>query len=311
MSIFSEGSAVIPGKKTWVTMITPFDMSGKIDYSCVDALVERYIGSGCSGIFAVCQSSEMFFLSEDERVELAEHVVARVGGRIPVVVSGHISTGIDDQIRELRRMAGTGADAVVVVTNCLAAQDECDDVVKRTTERLLEHLPEIPLGLYECPYPYKRLLSPALLRWFADTGRFYFLKDTCCNIVQIKAKLDAIKGSRLEIYNANAPTLLESLRAGCAGYCGIMLNFTPELYLKLLEQYQTPAAERLQSFCTLEALIEYESYPICCKYFMQLEGIPITLKTRSLAEERFTDTMRLEIRHLASAWKEFRERENI
>ena len=39
---------------------------------------EWYIASGCSGLFAVCQSSEMYFLSEEERLELAEYVATKV-----------------------------------------------------------------------------------------------------------------------------------------------------------------------------------------------------------------------------------------
>ena len=42
---------------------------------------EWYIASGCSGLFAVCQSSEMYFLSEEERLELAEYVATKVAVR--------------------------------------------------------------------------------------------------------------------------------------------------------------------------------------------------------------------------------------
>ena len=65
----------------WPTMITPFREDGKIDYSMVEKLVEWYIERGVAGIFAVCQSSEMFFLTPDERRELAAFIVERVNGR--------------------------------------------------------------------------------------------------------------------------------------------------------------------------------------------------------------------------------------
>ena len=59
---------------TWVTMITPFTKENKIDYPGVAEIIEWYIQKGIDGIFAVCQSSEMFCLNEDERVELARRV---------------------------------------------------------------------------------------------------------------------------------------------------------------------------------------------------------------------------------------------
>ena len=50
------------------TMVTPYTKEGKVDYEGVQALVEWYWKKGCDGIFAVCQSSEIFFLTLEERV---------------------------------------------------------------------------------------------------------------------------------------------------------------------------------------------------------------------------------------------------
>ena len=48
--------------------------------------------------------------------------------------------------------------------------------------------PDIPLGFYECPFPYKRLLTPDLIKAILKYNRFYFLKDTCCDLHQILEK---------------------------------------------------------------------------------------------------------------------------
>ena len=45
----------------WPTMITPFSANGTIDYEGLEYLIEWYIREQVSGLFAVCQSSEMFF----------------------------------------------------------------------------------------------------------------------------------------------------------------------------------------------------------------------------------------------------------
>lgn len=83
------------------------------------------------------------------------------------------------------------------------------------TEKILEALPsDIRFGLYECPYPYKRVMSPKVTEWCASTGRFYFLKDTCCDADQIREKLAICKDTHLKLYNANTATLLESLKDG-------------------------------------------------------------------------------------------------
>ena len=50
----------------WPVMLTPFTEEGKVDYKGLERLIEWYIENGVSGLFAVCQSSEMFFLSLEE-----------------------------------------------------------------------------------------------------------------------------------------------------------------------------------------------------------------------------------------------------
>ena len=49
------------------TMLTPFTADNKIDYNAVEQLIDWYCKKGVDGIFAICQSSEIFFLSFEER----------------------------------------------------------------------------------------------------------------------------------------------------------------------------------------------------------------------------------------------------
>ena len=74
-------------------------------------------------LFAVCQSSEMFFLSLEERVNLSRFVVSRAAGRIPVVSSGHVSDTREEQLAELTAIADTGPDALILITNRLDPQN--------------------------------------------------------------------------------------------------------------------------------------------------------------------------------------------
>ncbi len=56
------------------------------------------------------------------------------------------------------------------------------------------------------------------------------LKDTSCDLDCIKEKLAVLKGSEIKLFNANAATLLDSLKCGANGYMGVMANFHPALY---------------------------------------------------------------------------------
>lgn len=301
----NEHPVIPPG--TWVTMITPFTEENQIDEAGVRALVDWYVEKGLDGIFAVCQSSEMFHLSLRERVALAQLVVEHAAGRIPVIASGHVSEAIEDQIEELAAIAGTGVEAVVLVSNRLAKRGEPDCVWQANAEWILAAIPNVIFGIYECPYPYKRLMSPELLAWCARTGRFAFLKDTCCNLDQIRAKLEAVAGTPLGIYNANSATALASLQLGCAGFSGVMLNFHPEVYNWLCHHWQQSPeeAERLQNFATVASLIELQMYPTNAKYHMSLEGVSIGYATRSRDVSGFDRLKQIEVEHLHGMWKSF------
>ena len=56
------------------TMITPYKKDGSVDLDTAEKYVRWYFEKGCAGIFAVCQSSEIAYLSVDERVALNKRV---------------------------------------------------------------------------------------------------------------------------------------------------------------------------------------------------------------------------------------------
>jgi len=283
----------------WPTMITAFTDENALDEAAMEALVEWYIARGVVGLFSVCQSSEMFHLSLEERLCLARMVVRYAAGRVGVIASGQISDTLEAQVEEVSRMAETGVGAVVLVTNRFAAHDQPDGVWIRNVERLLDRLPaSLTLGWYECPYPYKRLFTPETLRWCIDSGRFVFLKDTCCDLATIAERQATMAGTGFKLYNANAPTLLGSLRLGVAGYSSVMANFHPELYAWLCRNWERDPerAEQLQAF--LGVVSSPPAYPVSAKYYLQLEGLPIALHSRTLRAEELLPVHKLQVEQL-------------
>lgn len=289
-------------------MLTPFTENNEVDYEALGKLIDWYIEKGVNGLFADCQSSEMFFLSLEERVKIGEFVKKHADGRVPVVTSGHISDSLEDQAKELTAIAGTGADAVILLTNRLAKENESDEVWLENLKKLLEMIPkDVPLGFYECPYPYKRIISPELLKWCTDTGRFYFIKDTSCDIENMKAKLEVIKGTNLKLFNANTSTLLETLELGASGYSGVMANFHPELYVKLCNIYkENPSkARKIADFLTVASLIERQVYPVNAKFYQKSIGNFNSIMTRTRDIKELNATGILEIQQFIRFNEEF------
>ena len=283
----------------WPTMITPFTSSNKIDYTGIERLVEWYISKGVNGIFAMCQSSEMFYLTLDEKVSVIKSVLRAVNGRVPVIASGHTSYELKDQIKELSIIADTGIDALVLITNLLATDRKNQDDFKSNAEIIRKNIKHIPFGLYECPYPYKFLISNELLEWCASAGGFIFLKDTCCDIETISERLTIAKDSSLKIYNANSATLLKSLELGAAGFSGVMANFHPEIYKWLYENYnkKTTYVNDVHDFISCMSNFEYLAYPQCAKYYLK-RYLNVDEFCRKKMDVTLSDTNRMQLESL-------------
>ena len=274
-------------------MITPYLESGEIDYAGLERLIEWYIAKGSDALFAVCQSSEMQFLSIKERSELGKFVVKQAAGRVPVVVSGHVSDDPYSQLEELTVAAETGADGIVLVTNHLDPKNRGSDVFLGNLKWLLDRLPkDIPLGLYECPAPYRRMLTDDELRFCIDSGRFVMLKDVSCDLETVKRRVAMAAGTPFAILNANAAIAYDAMKAGSRGFNGVNTNFHPDLYKWLYTSgtKHPELADEVATFLVLAALSEAFGYPVLAKMYHQRIGTFASIKSRTITfdvRERF------------------------
>ncbi len=266
----------------WPVMLTPFKANNEVDHTALRRLTEFYINAGSTGLFANCLSSEMFQLTGEERLAVTRTVV-EAAGKVPVVSVG--SFGSDTQINAdfIKQIYDTGAAAVVISTSQICAQMEADDILKKRFEDLLKATGDIPLGLYECPVPYKRLLSPEILGWLAHTGRFLYHKDTCCDLEVIKQKIAATQGTPMGIYNAHMPTGVASIQCGARGLSPIGANLYPELlsYLANNANKYNKIPAKLEATLSLMDTQIHHNYPYTAKLFLQKRGMDIHAEGRT------------------------------
>lgn len=265
-------------------MLMPFQNDGQIDYPALTRLTELYLEAGAAGLFANCLSSEMFELSDQERLQTIRHVVDVVGGAVPVVATGTFARPLNEQADFVKKVYDAGPEAVIVIMGLIATEQESDAVFDERIFRLLDWTPGIPIGFYECPEPYKRVLSAKQLGQFVDTGRVIYHKDTCLDIEQIRAKLSAVEGHPFGLYDAYMGHAVESLRAGAAGLSCIQGNFFPELIVWLCNNYDNAQlaveVEEVQQFFIKNMDVMHNVYPIVAKYSLKQRGVDISTFTR-------------------------------
>ncbi len=269
-------------------MLTPFKENGEIDFDGLTQLTELYLGAGAAGLFANCLSSEMYELTEDERLAITQHVVNVANGRVPVVATGTFGGAITEQAEFAKKIYATGIQAVIVITSLIANEDESDEVFMARMHELLELTPGVIYGLYECPVPYKRLITAENLGELAATGRVIYHKDTSLDLENVKAKIAATQGQVFGVYDAYMEHAVASLRAGSAGLSCIQGNFFPEMIVWLCNNVNNPEAQagvqQIQDLLIQTMPVIHYAYPTVAKYYLQKRGFPISLYTRRKVE---------------------------
>ena len=283
-------------KKFVPVMITPFNLKATVDMDALNSLIDFYLAAGVKGFFANCLSSEMFSISEDERLEITKHIVDYVNGRVPVVATGSFGLTIEDKARFTKKIYYTGIDAAIMITGHFANVEDNDEVLLRNFEKMFNLTGNIPLGIYECPAPYKRIISVDVFKQLLSFNRLVYHKDTSIEHSQVKAKLDILKSignNSLEFYDAHSPNAMYSLQMGANGMSSISGNFYPEILVWMCNNATNPDKKEdvkwLQSEITRVDPLIHQAYPMSAKYFLQKRGLPIRTISRTFALELTPD----------------------
>lgn len=274
----------VSDKKFVPVMITPYRQNGQIDYDCLSRLMDFYLAAGVKGYFANCQSSEMYFLAEQERLSLTRHVVKRVNGTMSVVSTGSFGDTIEAKAEFAKRMYQEGVNAVIMISSLFVDAAESDEVLMRNFDRFFKLTGNIPMGTYECPAPYKRIISPEVFKYLLGTNRMVYHKDTSIDFNKVKAKLALCKNNKIEFYDACVANTMYSLQAGAKGMSAISGNFYPEILVWMCNNATNPDKQEdvkyIQEQLTKTEDTIAENYPLSSKYFLKKRGVPIEVSSR-------------------------------
>lgn len=266
-------------------MLTPYKEDLSIDFYGLEKLTDLYLHAGAKGLFANCLSSEMYSLEQDERIAITRTTVKRAGQHTNVVATGSFGNSIKDKADFTNLIYEMGANSVILITSHFAEKSDNPSVLIDNIYSFLNHTSRIPLGTYECPTPYKRLLSETEFKMLSDTNRFFYHKDTSENIeeIQKKIQISSANGS-YKLYNAHAETAVSSIRQGAAGISPIAGNLFPNIFSWLC-RYATDERKKLevdwmQRELNLVQKTVSLKYPLGAKYFLRKMGLPININSR-------------------------------
>jgi len=129
-----------------VPMPLAFKSDGAIDHAATDAIVDFYLASGVHGFFPLGTHGQGMVLEIDERKKVAEQIVKRVAGKVPVAM--HIGTANTYSSIDLaKHAAGLGVDAVAVVPPYYYPHDDYE--VYAHYKAIARSVPGVPLFIYD------------------------------------------------------------------------------------------------------------------------------------------------------------------
>ena len=129
-----------------IPMPTAFREDGSVDDAGVDALADFYIAAGVQGFFALGTHGQGMVMEIDERKKVAERLVRRVGGRVPIVL--HVGTANTYSSIDLARHAvSLGVDAVGVVPPYYYPHNDYE--VYAHYKAIAQSVPGAPIFIYD------------------------------------------------------------------------------------------------------------------------------------------------------------------
>jgi 4-hydroxy-tetrahydrodipicolinate synthase len=220
-------------------LVTPFSSSGQVDEQALDELVQFQIRSGVHGLFPLGTTGMGPAMRPDERKRVAEIVVQKTNGKVPVIVQ----VGAADPMISLelaRHAEMIGADAVASLTPFYYHPGN-DAVIDHYTR--LAEVTKLPILVYNIPSNTGNNVDAQLLLQISRIPSVVGIKDSSRDFSQL---LDFL-GSMPEGFTVINGTDSYHFSAFCAGVnAGVSAtaNPFPELFVEMYEAYKASDLEK-------------------------------------------------------------------
>lgn len=219
---------------------TPLDSRGEVDTTSLARLVDHLVDGGVHGLFALGSTSEVAYLTDEQRATVLETVVNAADGRVPVL-AGVIDTTTARVIEHAKAAAATGADALVATAPFYTRTHE-KEIAGHF--RRLRATVDLPLFAYDIPVAVHSKLAPGMVRALAEDGTLAGLKDSSGDegglrrlLIQFGGRDGRAQGTapRFSVLTGSELTVDAALLAGVDGVVPGIGNVDPAGYVRLYE----------------------------------------------------------------------------
>jgi 4-hydroxy-tetrahydrodipicolinate synthase len=247
----------------YIIAATPFFDDDRIDFESIDSLTDFYLEKGVSGITILGMMGEAQKLSPQESKAVMDRVIARVDGRVPVVVG--VSNRDMDKLAALANLAMDSGAAGVMV----APYDEQDNDEKIydyfvAVDKAMES--KIPFIYQDFPLATKAPISvDCLMKIIRDVPQVVMLKHEDWpgleKLSELRTRSEKAGLRRISVLCGNGGLYLpQELGRGADG---AMTGFAyPEMLVGVCEKYAAGDLEGAEDLFDLYLpVIKHEQQP--------------------------------------------------
>ena len=244
----------------FIISATPFTENGELDLSSTDSLVDFYLNSGVSGMTILGIMGEAQKLTAAESLTFANHIISRVGGRIPIVV-GVSGASLDNMSRFSQSVMDAGASGVMVAPMPgLCTETKLDQYYKQVCQALG---PEVPICLQDYPQTTGVQFSvETIIKLTTENEQIVMLKHEdwpgLTKLSRVRSETDTKSIPRMSILVGNAALFLpQELQRGADG---AMTGFAyPEMLVQVVNLHKAGKVDLAEDlFDAYLPMVRYE-----------------------------------------------------
>ena len=207
-----------------IALVTPFTVSGEVDYKAIQRLVEYQIQNGADFLCILATTGETPCLSAEEKNNIKKLVIETNRGRLPILM-GWGGNNTRAVVEELKTSDWTGIDGVLSV---------CPFYNKPSQEGLYQHFKAIaeasplPVVLYNVPGRTGiNMKSETTVRLARDCDNIVAIKEASGSLEQVD-EIIKNKPERFDVISGDDALTFSMVASGAAGSISVIGNALPK-----------------------------------------------------------------------------------
>ncbi len=213
-----------------IALVTPFKSDGSVDYEALKRLLDYQIKNGADFLCILATTGETPTLTADEKKQIKDLVIERVGGRLPILIGcgGNNTAAV---VEELKTGDFAGIDGVLSV---------CPFYNKPSQEGLYQHFKaiaeatELPVVLYNVPgRTGVNMTAQTTVRLANDCPNIVAIKEAAGNLEQVD-EIIKNKPDSFDVISGDDALTFPMVACGAVGVISVIGNALPKEFSRML-----------------------------------------------------------------------------